>query len=126
MDHYPNAPFALLLFAALGVAVQSFALTFACNVCTLRSISYVRSATLVMMLIVLNTVVAYILETNGVDAVSLVGLAAGLIISTIFLMALIPTDGASAFLILTMSLAVTGAAAFVVMVVTDGRLMYAW
>ena len=64
MDHYSNAPFAMLMLAALGVAVQSFALNFACSVCMLRSLSYVRSATLVMMLIILNTVVAYTLTTT--------------------------------------------------------------
>ena len=126
MDHYPNAPFALLLIAALGIAVQSFALSFACNVCMLRTLSYVRAATLVMMLIILNTMVAYVLESNGVDAVSLIGLAAGILVSTLFLMALIPTDVTTAFLILVMSLAVTGAAAFVVVAVTDGRLLHIW
>ena len=126
MHLYPTAPFALLLIAALGIVVQSFAITLACNVCIFRTISYLRSSTMVLTLMILNTATAYVLETNGIEVVSLVGVAAGLVISTGFLMLAIPTDAVSAFLVLVMSLAVTIATGLVLAVVTNGSLLYAW
>jgi len=99
----------LVIFAA-GFGLQAVVLRWACQVCTMESVTYMRATTIVALLLIVNASAAWVMIEMNIELNSPLGIAIAAIISTALLIVATPADPFSALLILMISAAASGVA----------------
>jgi hypothetical protein len=119
LENYLDTPIIFLMMIGLGVAVHAFAVSWAAGICTLTTVSYVRSAVVVMAMAVGVALLCNFMQNHGFAIDSPEGIVAAAVVSMVILSIGIPADAVNALLILVISSLVTSGAAFVVLLVCE-------
>ena len=118
-QQYQSTPFVFLMIIGLGLAFHAFTLNWASSICLTQSVSYMRSAMAVVGLGVVNLILAHLLQGQHISLMTPGGIAAVVIVSTVFLSATIPAEPVNALLILILSTLVTVGGAYVFLAFCD-------
>jgi hypothetical protein len=112
LQQYQSTPFVFLMIIGLGLAFHAFTLNWASGVCLTQSVSYMRSVMVVVGLGVVNLILVHLLQGQHIALMTPGGIAAVVLVSTLFLSATIPAEPVNALLILILSTVVTAGGAF--------------
>ncbi|MDH3719142.1 MAG: hypothetical protein OES79_13575 [Planctomycetota bacterium] len=113
LQQYQSTPFVFLMIIGLGLAFHAFTLNWASSICLAQSVSYLRSALTVVGLVFVNLILAHLLKGQHISLMTPAGIAAMVIVSTVFLSATMPAEPVNALLILILSSVVAVGGAYV-------------
>jgi hypothetical protein len=119
LQQYHGTPFVFLMIIGLGLTFHAFTLSWASSVCLEESVSYMRSAMVVVGLAFVNLILAHLLQGQQIALMTPAGIAAMVIVSTMFVSATIPVEPVNALLILVLSTVVTVGGAYIFLAFCD-------